>query len=123
VPWGDERVPARAVGPPWPGRLPAPSPATVLVEPTPALVLTAEGAPVGVTGRLMVTGEPAVVVLADERQPIEITGWAGPWPVDERWWAADEAHRCARFQFQLADDRALLVVLAAGRWHVEGVYD
>jgi protein ImuB len=116
-------VPTRAVEPPWPGRLPAPSPATVLVEPTPALVLTAEGVPVGVTGRLAVTGEPAVVVLADERVPIEITGWAGPWPVDERWWAADEARRCARFQFQLADGRALLAVLAAERWHVEGVYD
>ena len=123
VPWGDERVPTRAVEPPWPGQLPAPSPATVLVEPTPALVLTADGTPVGVTGRLGVTGSPAVVVLATERVPIEITGWAGPWPVEERWWAADEARRCARFQFQLADGRALLVTLAAGRWHVEGIYD
>ena len=33
VPWGDERLPARPAEPPWPGRLPAPSPATVLTEP------------------------------------------------------------------------------------------
>ena len=26
--------------------------------------------------------------------PVEVVGWAGPWPVDERWWAPAEAHRC-----------------------------
>ncbi|MCU1374777.1 MAG: hypothetical protein JWO68_2063, partial [Actinomycetia bacterium] len=36
---------------PWPGRLPAPSPALVHPEPPPAQVLDATGAPVGVTGR------------------------------------------------------------------------
>ncbi len=35
VPWGDERVPARPAAPPWPGRLPPPAPASILVEPQP----------------------------------------------------------------------------------------
>jgi protein ImuB len=43
--------------------------------------------------------------------------------VDERWWAPAEAHRCARFQLQLADGRALLVALSGGHWTVEAVYD
>jgi protein ImuB len=123
VPWGDERMPTRPVEPPWPGRLPAPSPATVYVQPIAAEVYAADGAPVGVTGRLLVTGAPARVVLAGEPAPVEVIGWAGPWPVDERWWDDDEAHRCVRFQVLLADGRAMLLVLEAGRWSAAGVYD
>ncbi|GGJ85400.1 hypothetical protein GCM10010123_13870 [Pilimelia anulata] len=57
VPWGDERP----VEPeqPWPGRLPAPSPAVVLPEPLPATVYDAAGAPVTVSARLDLSGEPA----------------------------------------------------------------
>src|SRR5690606_22317891 len=36
---------------PWPGRLPSPSPATVLPEPLPAEVVAADGRPVVVSGR------------------------------------------------------------------------
>ena len=50
-------------------------------------------------------------------------GWAGPWPVDERWWAPAEGERGARFQLLLADGRALLLVLSPAGWTVEAVYD
>jgi protein ImuB len=121
VPWGDERVAARPVEPPWPGRLPAPSPTIVYPDPLPAQVSAADGSPVGVTGRLAVTAAPARVTL--NGRAAEVVAWAGPWPIDERWWDGEEAHRCARFQVELADGRALLLVLAAGRWSVEGCYD
>ncbi|TBL23832.1 DNA polymerase Y family protein, partial [Verrucosispora sp. SN26_14.1] len=55
--------------------------------------------------------------------PVEIVGWAGPWPVDERWWDPVEACRRARFQVSLADGSALLLAVDAGRWLVEAVYD
>lgn len=122
VPWGDERIPARPVEPPWPGRLPAPAPASVLPEPMPAAVYSDDGSLVGVTGRLTVTAPPARVAVGGA-PPVEIVGWAGPWPVDERWWAPVESHRGARFQVLLADGRALLLVLVDGRWAVEAVYD
>jgi len=122
VPWGDEPTPIRPAEPPWPGTLPPPAPATVYPEPIPAVVYDAGGALVGVTGRLSLTGAPARVAVG--RQPaVEVLGWAGPWPLDERWWAAEEAHRCARFQMVLADGRALLLVLAAGQWTVQASYD
>jgi protein ImuB len=115
VPWGDERISEER--PPWPGRIPAPSPATVPPCPLPVVVLDTEGAPVGVDARLALTGIPAQV------DGVEITGWAGPWPVDERWWAPEEASRRVRFQVCLADGRALLLVLESGSWSIRGVYD
>jgi protein ImuB len=122
VPWGDERTPIKPTEPPWPGRLPPPAPATVLPQPLPATVTTADGMPVGVTGRLAVTGQPARVGVGDAA-PVDVVGWAGPWPVDERWWAPAEADRRVRFQMLLADGRALLLTLAGGHWALEAVYD
>jgi protein ImuB len=108
--------------PPWPGRLPRPSPALVLPQPLPAVVRDACGAVVGVSARLEVTGAPASLLVGNTAA-VEIVGWVGPWPVDERWWAAAEARRRARFQVVLADGRALLLSLAAGHWSVEAIYD
>src|SRR6266542_4164888 len=122
VPWGDERLPARPLNPPWPGRLPAPAPASVLPEPVPAAVYADDGSLVGVTGRLAVTAPPARVTIGGA-EAVEVTGWAGPWPVDERWWAPTESRCSARFQLLLADGRALLMSLVDDRWLVEAVYD
>ncbi len=122
VAWGDEPIPARPAEPPWPGRLPPPAPATVLPTPLPAVVSTAEGAPVGVTGRLAMTGIPARVSVGDAPS-VEVVGWAGPWPADERWWAPEEADRRVRFQMLLADGSALLLALSRGHWVLEAIYD
>ena len=124
---GRKRVSRPPVLPPWPGRLPRPAPALVLAQPLAAVVLDRTGALVGVSARLELTGDPASLLL--EKGPveqgglIEIVGWAGPWPVDERWWAPDEARRRARFQVALVDGRALLLSLFAGHWSVEAIYD
>ncbi len=106
VPWGDERTPPEER--PWPGRLPSPAPATVVVEPTPVAVRTADGALLCIDERLDLTGVPATVAIG--RGPAEaVAGWAGPWPVEERWWAPGEATWAVRLQLGLADGRALLV--------------
>ena len=122
VPWGGERTPDRPPEQPWPGRLPAPSPATVLPEPLAAEVTDPAGAPVQVTGRFAVTGRPARLALAG-RAPVEVVSWTGPWPVDERWWDPATAVRRARFQLVGADGSAWLVALDGGRWWVEAAYD
>ncbi|MFC0504478.1 DNA polymerase Y family protein [Micromonospora costi] len=134
VPWGDERLPARPGEPsppgeparpgepPWPGRLPPPAPAVVLPAPLTATVHDAAGEPVVVSARLELSAAPARLAVGTAR-PVEITGWAGPWPVDERWWAPVEARRRARFQVGLADGTALLLAVEAGQWLVEAVYD
>jgi protein ImuB len=134
VPWGDERAPDRPAVPPWPGRLGAPAPAAVPAEPLPAAVLDGTGAPVGVTSRLALTAAPAWLSVDEPAglaagQPAgraaagRIAAWAGPWPVDERWWAPAEASRRVRFQVCLADGRAMLLTLAGGDWSVTAIYD
>ena len=121
VPWGDERGDGDDV-PPWPGRLPPPAPATVHRQPLPAEVVDAGGAPVGVTGRARPTGAPARLSI-DGGPWAEVAAWAGPWPVDERWWDARTRRRRARWQVVTAAGAAHLLAVEAGRWSVEATYD
>jgi protein ImuB len=94
----------------------------VPTHPLGAVVLDTDGAPVGVSARLELTGDPARLLI-ENGPAVEISGWAGPWPVDERWWAHTEARRRARFQIALVDGRAFLLSLAGGHWAVEAIYD
>jgi protein ImuB len=120
VPWGDPREPVRP-GHPWPGHLPGPAPAVVHPAPTPVEVLDRRGRPVEVTGRGAVSASPATVSLP-AGPALEVSGWAGPWPVEERWWDA-AGRRRARFQMTLIDGSAHLVVREGGRWWVAATYD
>ncbi|MEU7845082.1 DNA polymerase Y family protein [Micromonospora sp. NPDC049114] len=108
--------------PPWPGRLPPPAPAVVLPSPLAATVHDTAGEPVVISARLAVSAPPVRLVVGTG-QPAVIVGWAGPWPVDERWWAPAEARRRARFQVSLADGTALLLAVESGQWLVEAIYD
>jgi protein ImuB len=94
----------------------------VLPEPAPLLVRTDDGQVLTVDARLAMNGVPASAAVGREA-PVEITAWAGPWPVEERWWAPAEATRLARFQIGLADGRVLLIAYGDGRWLVEASYD
>jgi protein ImuB len=107
---------------PWPGQVPPPAPATVLAEPEPIEVLDREGGVVQVSGRAEVSAPPARVCRSG-RASVAVAAWAGPWPVEERWW--DPSRRRRRARFQLVDDGgcALLVSVEAGRWWLEATYD
>ena len=126
VPWGQDHCPDRPVEPPWPGHLPAPHPGTVLARRLPAVLVDAEGEPVGVTGRAVLTASPARVGIED-RSPLPVRGWAGPWPVEETWRGpaagpGPPGRRLARLQV-VTDAGAWLLVIEGGRWWVEAVYD
>lgn len=107
---------------PWPGRLPAPTPALVHRDLPEVVLLDGAGLPVRVDRRGTLSGEPAQLCLARGRE-LCIEGWSGPWPSEERWWDPYRAARRARLQLQLVDQRVLLVVLIRGSWHLEGEYD
>ncbi|MCU1455908.1 MAG: DNA-repair protein, partial [Acidimicrobiales bacterium] len=111
-----------AVAEPWPGQVPAPSPALVHPTSQPAEVVDGADRPVAVSGRGEASAPPARVTLDGGRR-VEVVAWAGPWPVDERWWDPARHRRRARFQVLLADGTAHLLVVEAGRWWVEATYD
>jgi protein ImuB len=135
VPWGDPVVPERpglpggekVAGPvevelpPWPGRLPSPSPAIVHTDVVHADVVDEFGKAVGVTARMMPTASPSRMRFG--RRWAGVIGWAGPWPVDERWWDREAHRRRARFQVTLEDGSAHLLTLEGGVFRVEAAYD
>jgi protein ImuB len=133
VPWGDDREAGGVVrrpgepDPPWPGRLPAPSPTRVLARPASAEVLDAARCPVRVDERQLISGAPAWLAVdgADARR---VSGWAGPWPLDHRWWDGAEGWHGCRMQVLLDEpggsgETALLLLYQGGRWSVAGRYD
>jgi protein ImuB len=130
------RVVVAAVdGPPWPGMLPGPLPAAVHVDPIIVEVRDAAGRMVEVDGRGVLSAPPHLLVVAS---PVRrsapggsgaigeggrVVAWAGPWPLDERWWDPGRRRRSARLQVVTADGTARLVVLEGGVWRVAATYD
>lgn len=126
VPWGDEPTPQRSPEQPWPGQLPAPAPSVLLDPPRPAQLLDAARRPVTVTERGAMPAPPAMFGMGSEITAI--TSWAGPWPVDERWWSPESARRVVRCQIVDVRGRAYLVTGtmvtgAAPTWQVDAIYD
>ena len=142
TPLGDEQVPRADPAQPWPGRLPAPSP-TVLLD-DPVELFDAGGKPVRVTSRGLFSADPSRLVGFGPEAGL--SWWAGPWPVDERWWDPEQAKtgRTARAQVLLdgrdvgprpkgrgrsreeqtvEPGRALLLCYRQRRWYVEGIYE
>jgi len=106
---------------PWPGGMPCPSPARVPVAPVPVELLDKSGDAVSVSGRGHVSARPAMLVSAG--RSAEISVWAGPWPVEERWWDPQTHRRVARVQVLTVDGDAHLVVLEGGRWWITATWD
>ena len=144
VPWGDDRSVepvaggARRPGPPgkttrrvasgrmeppapWPGRLGNPAPSVVHQPPRPAELQDLGGDPVEVSGRGAMTATPAAISVGGGPW-VAVTAWAGPWPLEERWWEGGGRRR-ARLQVLLESGEAHLVTRESGRWWVEATYD
>ncbi|MFI9506460.1 DNA polymerase Y family protein [Nocardia sp. NPDC052566] len=123
---GDEPIPAADPTLPWPGQLPEPAPAVVLVNRPQVHLTTADGTPVRVTDRGLLSALPSRLRWGSKQWCL--TGWAGPWPIDERWWTLEsDIGVLARAQVQLdvepADARALLLIYHGETWRAEGIYD
>jgi protein ImuB len=98
-----------------------PAPGLVFPVAKKANVTDDKGNPVTVSGRCELSGAPAWLAM-DNEPACRVTGWAGPWPLSERWWDPAAARRRARFQLATDDGRAWLAVVEGGRWLVEAGY-
>jgi protein ImuB len=123
APWGERRTPERDPARPWPGRLPGFSPSRVLVDRPRVTVLDPAGAPVEVDERGTVSGPPAMFTGPGGAAPVRIEGWAGPWPLEERWWDASAAVRIHRMQATCSDGGAWLLAHDGDGWWAEACYD
>ncbi|HWD61966.1 MAG TPA: DNA polymerase Y family protein, partial [Humibacter sp.] len=57
------------------------------------------------------------------RPSVRVAAWAGPWPVEERWWDEDAARSLSRLQLVDETGGAWLVLLEHGAWALEARYD
>ena len=121
IPFGEKTEPRLAAGRPWPGRVRGATPGLVFPAAREADVTDDAGRAVTVSGRCAVSAAPARLAVRGE-PPRRVTGWAGPWPLSERWWDPSAARRRARFQLATEDGRAWLAVVKDGRWLVEAGY-
>jgi protein ImuB len=117
--------PQQQLSVPWPGSLPAPSPATVHSIARPIGVLDVDGQPVAVSGRGVISAAPAALLFDHgqlDRERVGVSAWAGPWPIDERWWDAARHRRMARVQVVVNDGRAFLIALEHRQWWLLAEY-
>jgi protein ImuB len=80
---------------------------------------------VAVTGRGLCGAAPARVTVSSPGADVaaDVVGWAGPWPVEERWWDPPGHRRRARFQLLTSAGVAYLAAVEGGRWWIEATYD
>lgn len=120
-PWGDAlpTVRERRLEQPWPGTVPGPAPATVFSSAGRVQVFTDLGEPITVDERGTVSGEPAWLRTADGHR--RIAQWAGPWPIQQRWWR--NGKRLNRFQLIDNQSSAWLLLADGDSWFTEARYD
>lgn len=121
VAWGDRPVRGRSPREPWPGRLPAPLPGTVFVPRRPIGLLDGRGRPIVLTERGALAETPTRLSMGS--RSLDVTAWAGPWPLDERWWDPRTAARSWRFQVVDGSGCGWLLLLDATGWWAEARYD
>lgn len=140
VPFGEQPDPVRRPGGKWLGRLPSPLPARLgggINHPAAQVVLiSASGTRVTVTAEVRLTDSPYALGWGPRRYLV--TAWAGPWPVDDRWWDSS-GQRYARLQVvgravsgagttwdagaePESEPRAWLLIWLKGRWRIEAIY-
>ncbi|MEO8363791.1 MAG: DNA polymerase Y family protein, partial [Ilumatobacteraceae bacterium] len=57
--------------------------------------------------------------------PYVVVSWAGPWPVEERWWDPTRRRRLARLQLVITrgdTTRAVIVAREHGQWWLTATY-
>ncbi len=119
-----EQVPAHK----WRGALPNPSPSVVYSEPIQVQINDQFGKLLSVSARHELSASPVVVIIGATHY--KVNSWAGPWPVEERWWDSARSRRLVRLQLvcekitvdSASQILAMLAILEHGEWTVAAIY-
>ena len=119
-----EQIPAQK----WRGALPNPSPSVVYSEPIQVQINDQFGKLLSVSARHELSASPVSVIIGSTHY--KVNSWAGPWPVEERWWDLARSRRLVRLQLVcekiVADSAsqilAMLAILEHGEWTVAAIY-
>ncbi|NDF66639.1 MAG: DNA polymerase Y family protein, partial [Actinobacteria bacterium] len=114
--------------PKWRGSLPTPSPSVVYSEPLLVQVVDENKNLVRVSARHQLSAEPTQLII--NQQSHKIVSWAGPWPIEEKWWDTARSRRLVRLQVVVEKSspdgsqqvQALLVTLEHGEWSIAAIY-
>ncbi len=125
---GQNELNISAVKPKWRGSLPTPSPGVVYSEPLLVQVVDKDKNLLRVSARHELSAEPAQIIIG--RQNYKIISWAGPWPIEEKWWDTARSRRLVRLQVViekfLSDGsrqvQALLIALEHSEWSIVAIY-
>ena len=120
----ERRADAVEVSHEWSGALPSPSPSIVFDDRGEIDVRDAHDRHVSVSGRHELSAPPTHVII--DRRRCRVCSWAGPWPIEERWWDGVRRRRIVRMQLVIEDrpqtHKAVVVVLDNGRWGLSAQY-
>ncbi|MFM7650004.1 MAG: hypothetical protein ACKO6O_03275, partial [Acidimicrobiaceae bacterium] len=114
--------------PKWRGSLPTPSPSVVYSEPPLVQVVDKDKNLLRVSARHELSDDPAQLII--NQQSYKVVSWAGPWPVEEKWWDTTRSRRLVRLQVVIEKPspdgsqqvQALLVTLEHGEWSIAAIY-
>lgn len=106
---------------PWPGQLGHPAPGQIHQPGIAVQLLNEAHEQVGVSGRGLMNSEPRHLLVQGDH--LQVQAWAGPWPLEERWWDAERVERCARVQVMLSDGVVRLLSVRSGSWQIDATYD
>ena len=136
IPWGESEGVGESKGDetaPWSGALPELSPSIVLPRPVPARLTDIEGRELGVDIHGQLDGVPGFLSVDDDVDGVDegavgtapqmesVLLWAGPWPVDEGWWAPQGPSRRAYLQV-VTDVGPPRLLVRSGGWWLDAVY-
>ncbi|WP_053546071.1 Y-family DNA polymerase [Corynebacterium deserti] len=129
VPYGEKRDAVRNPQGAWPGQIPGPLPARLgggINHPASQItMIDAESQRIYVTAEALLSSSPYALAWGKARYLI--TGWAGPWPVDDRWWEKNGT-KYARLQVvgrAVSEERQLsawLLIWKDSKWRIEATY-
>jgi protein ImuB len=108
----------------WNGGVPSPRPVMLCSSPVTVTLCDSSTHNIVVTGRHELSADPQYVCFSDGTS-WNVVAWAGPWPVEERWWDPQRWRRHARLQVLASNGKetvAWLLSVESRQWKIMAVY-